>query len=124
MRGLNSSFSNKHQPGSAPVALVSIYAARRQRTIDLVTGSIGALRADRLVVSLASIAARSRILDQTGRGVSETAILRNQDARALYQSPSNRRRTRSSPPTRAGAWIGTGACDGRDPRPGTDTSAI
>jgi hypothetical protein len=86
MRGPNSSLSNKQQPGSAPVALVPIYAARRQRTIDLVTGSIGALRADQLVVSLASIAARSRILDQTGRGVSETAILRNQDARDLYQA--------------------------------------
>ena len=65
---------------------MSVYDARRRRTIDLVKASIEALRADRLVVSLASIAGRSRSLDQSGRGVSETAILRNQEARALYQA--------------------------------------
>ncbi len=86
MRGPNSSFSRKHQGGNAPEALVPIYDARRRRTIDLVTTSIEALRADRLVVSLASIARRSRSLDQSGRGVSETAILRNPEARALYQA--------------------------------------
>ena len=86
MRGPNSSFSRKQQGGTAPEALVPIYDARRRRTIDLVTASIEALRADRLVVSLASIAGRSRSVDQSGRGVSETAILRNQEARALYQA--------------------------------------
>jgi hypothetical protein len=65
---------------------VPIYDARRRRTIDLVTASIDALRADRLVVSLASIAGRSRSLDHSGRGIAETAILRNQEARALYQA--------------------------------------
>jgi hypothetical protein len=81
----NSSFSHR-QAGTAPAALVPIYEARRRRTIELVTASIEALRVERLVVSLATIAARSRRLDPGGRGVSETAILRNPEARALYQA--------------------------------------
>ena len=56
MPGPNPSFSHKQQGGSAPQALVPIYDARRRRTIDLVTASIAALRADRVIVSLASIA--------------------------------------------------------------------
>jgi hypothetical protein len=124
MRGPNSSLSRKQQGGPPPAALVPVYDARRRRTIDLVKASIEALRADRLVVSLASIAGRSRSLDQSGRGVSETAILRNQEARALYQAHRSAAGRGPSASSGVGAWSVADSCDARDARPRTSASAV
>jgi len=58
---------------------------KRQRTIDLVHQSVDALRKDKQRVSLAAVAAKSKELDPEHRGISESAILDNQEARAYYE---------------------------------------
>jgi len=71
---------------SAPAWLAEkVYAPKRQRTITLVTQSVDALRESRQRVSLAAIAATSKRLDPEGRGVSESAILDNDEARTYYE---------------------------------------
>jgi hypothetical protein len=71
---------------SAPAWLAEkVYAPKRQRTITLVTQSVDTLRASQQRVSLAAIAATSKRLDPEGRGISESAILDNQEARAYYE---------------------------------------
>lgn len=70
----------------APAWLGSVYAARRQRTTDLVRSSIDALEKEATPVSITSVVAVSRQLDPQGKGVSESALLRNPDARALYEA--------------------------------------
>lgn len=64
-----------------------VYAKLRQRTVDLVKQSIDALRKDKQRVSLATVAAKSKTLDVegNGKGISESAILDNQEARAYYE---------------------------------------
>ena len=62
-----------------------VYAKLRQRTVDLVKRSVDALRKDKQRVSLATIAARSKELDPEHRGISESAILDNQEARTYYE---------------------------------------
>ena len=64
-----------------------VYLPKRQRTIDLVHQSVDALRKDKQRVSLATIAAKSKELDTAGngKGISESAILDNQEARAYYE---------------------------------------
>jgi hypothetical protein len=58
---------------------------KRQRTIDLVHQSVDALRKNKQRVSLAAVAAKSKELDPELRGISESAILDNQEARAYYE---------------------------------------
>jgi hypothetical protein len=62
-----------------------VYMPKRQRTIDLVYQSVDALRKDKQRVSLVTIAAKSKELDPEHRGISESAILDNQEARAYYE---------------------------------------
>lgn len=64
-----------------------VYAKLRQRTIDLVKQSVDALRKDKQRISLATVAAKSKELDVAGngKGVSESAILANQEARVYYE---------------------------------------
>src|SRR5258707_8854773 len=62
-----------------------VYAKLRQRTVDLVTQSVDTLLKDKQRVSLATVAAKSKELDPDHRGVSESAILDNQEARAYYE---------------------------------------
>ena len=62
-----------------------VYEARRRRTVQLVEASAEALKAERTTVSLATLAARTRQLDPAGKGVSETTIQRNPEARAIYE---------------------------------------
>ena len=75
-----------------------MYAKLRQRTIDLVKQSVDALRKDKQCVSLATVAAKSKELDPDHRGVSESAILDNQEARVYYEQ---HRSWRGSPRKRA-----------------------
>ncbi|HEU5378352.1 MAG TPA: hypothetical protein VFV38_23255 [Ktedonobacteraceae bacterium] len=60
---------------------------KRQRTIDLVHQSIDVLCKGKQRVSLATVAAKSKELDTegNGKGISESAILDNQEARAYYE---------------------------------------
>jgi len=62
-----------------------VYAKLRRRTVDLVRRSVDALRKDKQRVSLSTVAAKSKELDPDHRGVSESAILDNQEARAYYK---------------------------------------
>ena len=68
-----------------------VYAPKRQRTVDLVTRAVDALLAERARdhgttrISLGTIVARSRQLDPAGKGISQTAILGNPEARAYYE---------------------------------------
>jgi hypothetical protein len=75
-----------------------VYAKLRQRTIDLVRQSVDALLKDKQRVSLATVAAKSKELDPEHRGISESAILDNQEARAYYEQ---HRSWRGSPRKRA-----------------------
>jgi hypothetical protein len=79
--------SSAEIPDSAllPQALVPVYEARRRRTVQLVEAGAQALNTERLPVSLASLAARTRQLDPEGKGVSETTIQPNLEARAIYE---------------------------------------
>jgi hypothetical protein len=64
-----------------------VYARLRQRTVDLVKRSVDALCKDKQRISLSTIVARSKELDieGNGQGISESAILDNQEARAYYE---------------------------------------
>lgn len=73
-----------------------VYAPKRARTIALVTQSIDALRESHQRVSLAAIAATSKRLDPEGRGVSESAILDNDEARTYYEQHRSWRGKRRS----------------------------
>lgn len=74
-----------------------VYEPKRQRTIDLVRQSVEALHREKARISLASIAAKSRELDPTGLGISESAILTNEEARAHYEQHRSWKRQRRSP---------------------------
>jgi hypothetical protein len=62
-----------------------VYAPKRARTVDLVNRAIEDLQRQRQPISLASIANKSKTVDPSGRGVSESAILGNSEARAIYK---------------------------------------
>src|SRR5690242_18797713 len=79
------SLSASKPDSDAPLWLQEqVYIPKRQRTIDLVQQSVDALRKDKQRVSLATVAAKSKELDSDHRGISESAILDNQEARAYY----------------------------------------
>jgi len=77
-----------------------VYEPLRQRTVQLVTRSVDALLKDEQRVSLSTIALKSKELDPDHRGISESAILDNQEARAYYEqhrSWRDSRRKRTNP---------------------------
>ena len=89
--------NDHHEPH--PWLEKKVYAKLRQRTIDLVKQSVDALLKDNQRVSLATVAAKSKELDQDHQGISESAILDNQEARAYYEQHrswrgSSRKRTK------------------------------
>ncbi len=80
-----------------------VYVRLRQRTVALVKCSVDALRKDKQRVSLSTVAAKSRELDVegNGKGISESAILDNQEARMYYEQHRSWRgasRKRTKPP--------------------------
>jgi hypothetical protein len=62
-----------------------VYDPKRQRTVELVKRAVDCLLKDKQRVSLASLAARSKELDPEGRGISESAILNNEEAHQYYE---------------------------------------
>jgi len=61
--------------------------------------SVDSLANDQKRISLSALCSRSKEIDPDGRGVSETAILNNEEARAYYeQHRSWKADTRSRPP--------------------------
>lgn len=80
---LNPGPNDHHEPH--PWLEEKVYAKLRQRTVDLVKQSVDALLKDKQRVSLSTVVARSKELDSEHRGISESAILDNQEARAYYE---------------------------------------
>jgi hypothetical protein len=62
-----------------------VYTPKRERTFELVQQSVDALLERKERVSLASIMLTSKEVDPEGRGISESAILGNDQARAYYE---------------------------------------
>lgn len=89
MSKLSQSFRSNHVPNDShephPWLEEKVYAKLRQRTVDLVKQSVDALASDKRRVSLATVAAKSKELDAGHQGISESAILGNQEARVYYE---------------------------------------
>jgi hypothetical protein len=107
--------SDSHEPH--PWLEEKVYTKLRQRTVALVRQSVDALRKDKQRVSLATVAARSKELDTegNGKGISESAILGNREARTYYEQHrswrgSSRKRAKSpavaSPPSSGAVKLG------------------
>lgn len=62
-----------------------VYEPKRERTIELVKRSVDILLEQKERISLASIAITSKNVDPVKQGVSESAILGNEQARAYYE---------------------------------------
>jgi hypothetical protein len=77
--------NDHHEPH--PWLEEKVYAKLRQRTVDLVRQSVDALLKDKQRVSLSTVAAKSKELDTegNGKGISESAILDNQEAKTYYE---------------------------------------
>jgi len=73
----------KHEPH--PWLEEKVYMQLRRRTVDLVNRSVDALCKDKQRVSLSTVAAKSKELDPEHRGISESAVLDTQEARAYYE---------------------------------------
>src|SRR5690349_10814300 len=86
---LSLSFRSNHAPNDRhephPWMEEKVYAKLRQRTVDLVRRSVDALLRNKQRVSLSTVAAKSKELDPEHRGISESAILDNQEARTYYE---------------------------------------
>jgi len=93
----------------------------RQRTSDLVRQSVDALLQDKQRVSLATVAAKSKELDPEHRGISESAILDNPEARAYYE---HRRSWRDSTRKRAKPLAGTTPTSPGLVKPGRDEQRV
>lgn len=72
-----------------------MYDLKRCRTVELVKNSVAALLKDRKRVSLAALSARSKAIDPDGRGISESAILKNPEARTYYEQHRSWRKAAS-----------------------------
>ena len=87
-----------------------MYEPLRQRTIQLVRQSVDVLLKGKQRVSLSTIALKSKELDPDHRGISQSAILDNQEARTYYEQHrswrgSRKKQTkplRSAPPASPG----------------------
>lgn len=73
------------QPEERPWLKEKVYGPKRKRTVELVLMSIDSLAKERKCISLSALSARSKEIDPDGRGVSETAILKNAEARVCYE---------------------------------------
>lgn len=71
-----------------------VYTARHRRTVDLVVRSVDALRRRKARVSLTTVVEQSKQIDKTGKGVSRSAILNNEEAYAYFSRHSTYGRRR------------------------------
>lgn len=62
-----------------------VYEPKRHRTVHLVKLAVDSLRESKQKISLSSVSNKSKEIDSGGRGVSESAILNNEDARTYYE---------------------------------------
>jgi hypothetical protein len=71
-----------------PAAFRHYNETKYQRTVRLTRQAIAKLQADQQKVTLAAIAAATRTVDETGKGITTTTILRNSEAAALFRQHS------------------------------------
>lgn len=71
-----------------------VYKDRHRRTVDLVVRSVDALRRRKARISLATVAEQSKQIDKTGKGVSRSAIINNDEAHAYFSRYSTYGRRR------------------------------
>ncbi len=71
-----------------------VYEPKRERTIELVKRSVDVLLEQKEHISLASIAITSKKVDPERQGISESAILGNEQARAYYEQHRSWKGTR------------------------------
>ncbi|MDT0618400.1 MAG: hypothetical protein RJQ08_02615 [Salinisphaeraceae bacterium] len=81
--------------------LTPIYQAKRERTVRLVRLAIEELQKKKQRVTLAAICSTSKHLDSEHKGISQSAIITNEDARRLFDQAKhigrvNNRRARKS----------------------------
>jgi hypothetical protein len=100
-----------------------VYTRLRQRTVDLAKRSVDALRKNKQRVSLSTVAAKSKELDTegNGKGISESAILDNQEARAYYEQY---RSWQGSSRKRAKPLVMTSFASPRAVKPGRDEQRV
>src|ERR1700682_3662678 len=101
---------SRSSPSSEPPAwLGEVYKRRRRRTVRLVELSIATLERAGEKPSLAAIARVSKTVDpKEPRGISESAILHNEEAFAFYHQHADRRRRltpRPAPSRRTDAGV-------------------
>ncbi len=77
--------ASRLSPEDRPWLKEKVYGPKRRRTVELVKKSVDSLVNDRGRISLSALSARSKEIDPDGRGVSETAILNNEEARVYYE---------------------------------------
>jgi hypothetical protein len=77
--------ASRLNPEDRPWLKEKVYGPKRRRTVELVKKSVDSLVDDRKRISLSALSSRSKEIDPDGRGVSETAILNNEEARAYYE---------------------------------------
>lgn len=111
--------SSKSEPH--PWLEEKVYVRLRQRTVDLVKQSVDALSLEKRRISLATVAAKSKELDADHRGISESAILDNQEARAYYEQ---HRSWRGSPRKRAKPLAAAQTASPRSVKPGRDEQRV
>ncbi|HEY3367683.1 MAG TPA: hypothetical protein VGK74_21700 [Symbiobacteriaceae bacterium] len=109
-------------PTEAPSWLKEkVYEPKRQRTVDLVRQAVDALVKEQQKVSLASVSRKSKEMDPEGRGVSESAILNNPDAKAYY---SRHKSWKGAPSHKSTGGGRTGAPVQRPIDPNRDTARV
>ncbi len=112
--------SEPHDRTEAPAWLKEkVYEVKKQRTATVVKAAVDALRAVNKRISLAAIAAISASVAPEGKGVSESAILTNVEARAYY----NKHRSWKPPHSCAVAPVTQHAAVPRI-KPGRDLNAV
>jgi hypothetical protein len=125
MSKLSQLFRSNHAPNDRrephPWLEEQVYSKLRQRTVDLVKQSIDALCKDKQRISLATVAAKSKELDAEHRGISESAILDNQEARAYYEQ---HRSWRGSARKRAKPLAVASPASPRAVKPGRDEQRV
>jgi hypothetical protein len=77
--------ASRLSPDDRPWLKEKVYGPKRRRTVELVKKSVDSLVDHRKRISLSALSARSKEIDPDGRGVSETAILNNEEARVYYE---------------------------------------
>jgi len=77
--------ASRLSPEDRPWLKEKVYGPKRRRTVELVKKSADSLVDDRKRISLSALTARSKEIDPDGRGISESAILNNEEARVYYE---------------------------------------